>query len=591
MSPKKHPLRSLHVLLPWLGRFGVGQRFLVGYGLAISIAIAGTAIGGSLAQLKLNAGWKRVDQVSAVRDRFSDLRVELLEIIAHPASRKANTIQTPADVQALWQEIERHAIIAEESYTWLAEWADKPDASQSALGPIHDRWTVTLQSDRAVAERFFRIVRRRLLSVDSSLAADGVPFDRELHRWLIVDFQGRVIRSDITRLTIDVQNLLPAIEEIQKTVEAEQRLLSVAWWFVFGGSSLLSLAVAIAIGSYISRSTVTPIESMAATARNITTSGQFERRFEVVGNDEISDLSQAFNASLDRVQTLLDEQEQTTTERLLAGEKLSSLGRMLAEVAHELNNPINYLSGNIPHCKTYVGELCELLAAYEAEVTDPSAELEELAEELDREFLETDLKKLIASMEVGAQRARQIILGLKNSSRTDDERPSPLSLQDSVEGTLAILYNRLKKGIDLETSFADLPSIEGFPGSLYQIFSNLIGNAIDAVNENDRAEKRIRIATEQWDEHHVAVRIHDNGGGIPDSVRDRIFEAFFTTKPTGVGTGLGLAIVKQLVEEKHGGRLLLETTPGDGTEFIVVLPMQADDRGAAALTGRESRSL
>ena len=267
--------------------------------------------------------------------------------------------------------------------------------------------------------------------------------------------------------------------------------------------------------------------------------------------------------------------------QLLQSEKMSSLGRILAGVAHEINNPVNFIYGNITHAIEYVDDLLELLKLYQIEVTDPPLTVYNKAEEIDLEFLQEDLPKVLQSMTVGADRVRQIILSLKDFSRLDEVVSQSVNLHACLDSTLLILQNRLKKGITIVRNYGDIPEIEGYTGFLYQVFMNLLTNAMDALEENlgtvnpdIKQSKQIVIATERLDKNWVIVRISDNGSGIPTEIQTKIFETFFTTKPRGVGTGLGLAISRQIVEEKHGGRITCASKIGEGTEFAIALPIK-----------------
>lgn len=559
----------------WLENLSIDRRFLVGYGLAIGIAIAGTTLGGMAAQGKLRLAWQRHDRIETLRSRLSQYHVHLLSIQGHVYAPASLAVVNRSSAETLWEELGEHSQAATNAREALQDWATTATVdARSPLQPILQDWQQFEQTSGPAMDRLLRRLRRRTLIARASLAQTTGAYDPAGQRWLVLDLREQLGRADLGPVIQDLQDLVETSDRALDVADDQARQLSGLWWLIFGGGSLASAILAAVLGARISRSIAEPVQSMAEAARQITESEDFERRVPVVGGAELADLAVAFNAAIARVHGLMVEQRHSATEQLVASEKLSSLGRMLAEVAHELNNPINYIYGNIPHCKAYVTELFELLNAYEGEITTPSAALEELQDDIDREFLEQDLQKLISSMEIGAQRARQIVLSLKNSSRTDEEEPQPVDLHDSLEGALAILYNRLKKGITVERHFGDVPRIEGFAGSLYQVFSNLIGNAIDALNESEGPTKCITIATERLDGDRVAIRIQDTGNGIPEAVRDRIFDPFFTTKPSGIGTGLGLPIVKQLVEEKHGGQLWLKSTEGEGTEFTIVLPMR-----------------
>ncbi|WP_373530695.1 sensor histidine kinase [Nostoc sp.] len=251
---------------------------------------------------------------------------------------------------------------------------------------------------------------------------------------------------------------------------------------------------------------------------------------------------------------------------------MSSLGRMVAGIAHEINNPVNFIYGNLDPAIQHVDDLLGLLQIYRQEVPNSPLAVQAYATEIDAEFVEEDLPKLLHSMKFGADRVLQIVLSLKNFSRLDEAEMHPVNLHECIESTLLILSSRIKKGVIIERFYGDIPNIEGFSSSLYQVFMNIISNALDALQEQDNP--RITIATELQDKNWVVVRIADNGCGMPADTQERIFEMFFTTKARGVGTGMGLSISHQIVVEKHGGELTCKSEMGNGTEFIISLPIQ-----------------
>ncbi|WP_244944963.1 ATP-binding protein [Nostoc sphaeroides] len=318
-------------------------------------------------------------------------------------------------------------------------------------------------------------------------------------------------------------------------------------------------------------------------AQRVTKESNFDLQAPVMTTDEIGILAIAFNQVLDRVKCLLEEQQaaafrqqQMQEAQLLQSEKMSSLGQMVAGIAHEINNPVNFIYGNLDPAIQYVDDLLALLKTYRQEVPNPPLAVQTYATEIDAEFLEEDLPKLLQSMKFGATRVQQIVLSLKNFSRLDEAKAHQVNLHKCLDSTLLILNNRIRKGIKIERLYGEIPSIEGFSSSLYQVFMNIINNALDALEEqhNPQDKPRIAIATELKDKNWVVVRIADNGSGIPSDVQERIFETFFTTKARGVGTGMGLSISYQIVVEKHGGQLMCKSEVGSGTEFIISLPIQ-----------------
>lgn len=280
---------------------------------------------------------------------------------------------------------------------------------------------------------------------------------------------------------------------------------------------------------------------------------------------------------------LLHEQ---TEAQMMQTEKMASLGKMIASVAHEIKNPVNCVHSNFEFLSNYCNDLIQLLEAYEAE--EESIDLEKinaLKEEYELEFLLEDLPKILESVGTASGRLIKIVGGLQNFSHLDESKRQLASIDDCIDSTLIILKTRLKYGIELIKEYGDLPEVLCYSGQLSQVFMNIISNAIDALLEkkdnqpqSDETEWKPQITihtavVERLEKDWASITIADNGPGIPLDIQTRIFESFFTTKPIGKGTGLGLAISHQIVTEKHGGQLLLRSHPANGTEFEILLPL------------------
>jgi signal transduction histidine kinase len=271
-----------------------------------------------------------------------------------------------------------------------------------------------------------------------------------------------------------------------------------------------------------------------------------------------------------------------TQAQLVQTEKISSLGQLVAGIAHEVNNPVGFVSGNIEHISQYVQDLLTLIDLYQQEYPEPSDEIQDELETIDLDFIKEDLPNILNSMNLGMERIKGIMSSLRTFTRADKGEKQPADINEGLESTLMILQHRLKANkarpaIELVKSYGELPLVRCYGGQLNQVFMNLIANAIDVLDEASQnrtfAELEanpniIRIQTEQVGDRAI-VRISDNGLGMSQSVQQEIFDAFYTTKPVGKGTGLGLSISRQIIEEKHGGKLTCISTPGQGTEFAI----------------------
>ncbi|MBD1826950.1 trifunctional serine/threonine-protein kinase/ATP-binding protein/sensor histidine kinase [Microcoleus vaginatus GB1-A2] len=272
--------------------------------------------------------------------------------------------------------------------------------------------------------------------------------------------------------------------------------------------------------------------------------------------------------------------------QLVQSEKMSALGNLVAGVAHEINNPVGFISGNIHEAIAAVKDITEYLQLYKEKFPSPGEEIEEKADESDIEYLLEDLPKMLKSMQVGCDRIQGISTSLRTFSRADKDYKVPFNIHDGINSTILILKHRLKANeqrpaIEVVKEYGNLPSVECFPGQLNQVFMNILANAIDALEESNREQSfeqlkaqpnLITIRTEMKSKEWVTIRIKDNGLGIPDEIKAQIFNHLFTTKLVGKGTGLGLAIARQIVVEKHSGMLEVNSTLGRGTEFTISLP-------------------
>jgi two-component system, NtrC family, sensor kinase len=252
---------------------------------------------------------------------------------------------------------------------------------------------------------------------------------------------------------------------------------------------------------------------------------------------------------------------------------MSSLGQMVAGIAHEINNPVNFIYGNIQCANDYIEDLVSLVALYQEEYPEPSDIIAETIADMDLEFVIEDLSNLLSSMKIGSQRIREIVLSLRNFSRLDEADMKEVDIHEGIDNTLLILNHRLKAGIEIIKHYGKIPLIECYPAQLNQVFMNILANASDALLDySTNITKQITINTSILDHTWLKIGIKDNGPGIPPEIISKLFDPFFTTKPVGKGTGLGLSICYQIIE-KHKGRIEIDSEIGQGTEFKILLPI------------------
>lgn len=363
-------------------------------------------------------------------------------------------------------------------------------------------------------------------------------------------------------------------------------------------------AVVLSLGIYfLARQISRPILEISKTAL-LVAEGDLTASVSVATQDEVGILARAFNQMTYQLQIsqqqLADysakmtqkaqELELTLTNltqtqhQLIQAEKMSSLGQLVAGVAHEINNPVSFIYGNIKFAKKYIDDLAGLVAL--AHQGASSKEIEAYSREIDVDFLLEDFKKLTNSIQTGAERIREIVKSLRNYSRLDEAEQKQVQIHEGIESTLTILASRLRpngqfSGIQIYRHYGILPLVFCYPGPLNQVLMNLLTNAIDALQEREKTvtseflkqhPNQIVITTYAecgW----VTIQIADNGTGMSPQVQEKVFDYLFTTKPSGQGTGMGLSISRDIIEVKHGGRLRLESQEGKGTTFHVLIPI------------------
>ncbi|MGB3401095.1 MAG: ATP-binding protein [Microcoleaceae cyanobacterium] len=397
--------------------------------------------------------------------------------------------------------------------------------------------------------------------------------------------------------------LLKSLAPLHK---AQSQLWVIVILFGVIGAGIICL-----VGTVLAQKMTSRIKRLTQATKKLA-NGDLQTHLPIEGSDEITILAEGFNVMVQQVaerdqqisiqmQTLEETLHKLQqTPHLVQTEKMSALGRMVAGVAHEINNPVSFIYGNLIPAEEYINDVLNLLQLYQQEYPQPTPTIETEIEEIDLEFLAEDLPKLLQSIKIGAERIREIVKSLRNFSRLDEAEIKAVDIHSGLESTLTILSHRLKvqpyrPEIEVIHEYTKLPLVECYSGQLNQVFMNLLANAIDAIEEywetlkTQNPEKAaayqpcIQIQTEILDSNFICIQLTDNGPGIPEEIRSKLFDPFFTTKPVGKGTGLGLSISYQIIVEKHHGELLCDSTPAGGTQFIIQLPICLEKSESAYL--------
>jgi signal transduction histidine kinase len=618
-------LKSFTRRIPLLSRLSVAGKIGVGYTIAISVGVLGTLIGTFIGDYYQY----RAIQIERLVDEEVELLNELKSAVLQARIHQQQFIpllEKPKELQQEYINFIKHMDDAKESWDELESFNQEiADTNVSNYATLSD----FLQVYNGVTEAYFERVDRLIKEID--IANLKSPKQIQTAQKLFLDFTNSSVTQKIDNLSHRLDELAEIVEESDEDADKALVQAQQTRRLIVLGTNLISIILAILLAYYTSRAIARPIKNLTKVAQKTTQTSNFELQASITTDDEVGVLANSLNQLILRVKYLLIEQAearkklefysysledkvqertqelenilkqlQHTQSQLIQKEKMSSLGQLVAGVAHEINNPVNFIHGNLEHTKNYIQDLLKLVILYQSEYPNPTEVIEAEIENVELEFLKEDLPNILDSMQTGSKRIKEIVKSLRTFSRLDEADCKKVNIHQGIESTLMILQNRLKANpqrceIEVIKDYGELPDCECYAGQLNQVFMNLLVNAIDVLEENIEKTKndrlytpQIRISTKILNSGQIAIYIADNGLGMSEEVRAKIFNPFYTTKPVGKGTGLGLAISYQVVVDRHHGDLNCSSTLGEGTQFAIAIPLKQEmGRGREGETRRQ----
>ena len=557
-----------------------------GYGLAIGLGVIGTCIGLAMGESSQQKALSQLTIAYQQQNIITQLENALKSLQAHPQQLMVvlgDSISSDYEVVKFYDSLNRIQRRMHELDVFTEVYAEDIVVEKDDVQQLSQAYLTTIKSYVELMESMKEKIKPETLTQDKIPNAQ-----QQIWRTLKTE-EASQISLEFERIFEQLTQLNAKAEIQQKQADIQLRKAQDLRLLIILGSLVLSTTLATILAILTSRAIAFPLQKLTKVAQQVTQESNFSLRVPVTSGDEVGILALSLNQLIQWVEQYTQDLRQaiedlkTTQAQLIQTEKMSSLGHMVAGIAHEINNPVGFIHGNIIPASEQIQDLLSLVYLYQQNCSQLFPEIEAKIAEIDLDFIAEDLPKLLASMKMGTERIREIVLSLRNFSRLDEAEIKAVDIHEGIENTLLILNHRFKSHIELVKEYGNLPLIECYPAQLNQVFMNIIANAIDAVEDTKSSilsakslqKPQITIETTQINSEEVQVRIRDNGLGIPDAIKLKLFDPFFTTKKIGKGTGIGLAISYKIIENHHG-KINVVSEYGQGAEFIITLPIVSE---------------
>ncbi|WP_293165077.1 ATP-binding protein [Okeania sp. SIO2C9] len=583
----------------------IAQKFGYSYVMAISVAVIGIALGLVIAE----EYERRMLQKLYVTDKHSHLLNDMEKSVLGMRSHPQNLV--PALAKKIWFDFEKAKFLGYVNKVRenLEELAIFIDNHPNDLAIDIKEYRQLLKSYKAATNSYLNYINNLWQQIDiPNLKQEEILQAQQMIITSLSNNQATQIDLTFDRLSQELIAIVKVAEAQDYEAHAALKTVTKLQKIIIIISFLTSLGIATFLAIYISSLIANPLKQLTEVAQQVTKKSNFQLQATVNTKDEVGLLATSLNQLIlwvgeythqlemshktleNRVEertielTKALQQLQQTQSQLIQTEKMSSLGKMVGGVAHEINNPVSFIYGNTEYAKQYVLDLLQLIDLYQQYYPQPKPEIQDYLEEIDLDFLAEDFFKVLSSMKNGAERIKQIVQSLRNFSRLDESEIKFVNLQEGIEDTLVILNHQIQH-IKVIKNYGNLSLVECYAAQINQVFLDIIFNAIDAINESESQFQdhqldfvpTLKIQTEKIESDRVKISFWNNGPIIPAKIIEKLFDPFFTTKPVGQGTGLGLTNCYQIIQQ-HCGQIEVISNSEQGTEFTITLPTKMSDQ-------------